>query len=444
MSVSAGPPGFQGLSLEQAPPLSLPAAFFLVAPLGMLLTGVLLLLLGTDALSMRLMPGAYAATHLGALLFLGAVMMGALYQTIPVVAGASVPGVRLGFAVLGLLVAGVASLVMGLLTGQAMALLAAPALLGTAALLFLGPVAVALARAPTRSETVTGMRLAVGGFAVVVTIGAGLALVRAGRFTPPGDFGGWVTAHAVLGGCVWVGGLIAALSWQVLPMFYLSQPPGRLVRRGTLAALAFTLIAAPVGVLSGFGPPGVLACGVPAFVAVFLVHPVVTLRAIARRKRRRADASLDFWRLGLVGGLLTAILAVATVSFDAPRLAVALGFCALWGWAGCIVHGMLCRIVPFLVWFHRFSVVPEPVGGSDSVGRQPGGVSTQPERELPTMRSLLPEVFVRRGRNVHAATVVVGLAACLVPFDPLARGAGALLCVNAGLLFWHLWGTLRR
>ncbi len=109
-------PSAGGLRTDQAPPLSIPASFFLVAPVAMIASGVLLASSDVVLVS-RLMPFAMAATHLGTLGFLGALMLGALYQMIPVVAGVPVPWVRLAHVVHALFVAGLGMLVAGLALG---------------------------------------------------------------------------------------------------------------------------------------------------------------------------------------------------------------------------------------------------------------------------------------------------------------------------------------
>jgi hypothetical protein len=72
-----------------------------------------------------------------------------------------------------------------------------------------------------------------------------------------------------------------------------------------------------------------------------------------------------------------------------------------------IIHGMLTRIVPFLVWFHRFASL---------VGEVP----------VPSTRSLLPDRWTRLGFGLHLASVVAGVAG-------IASGAGLLIQLT-GLL----------
>ncbi|MFB1509785.1 MAG: hypothetical protein AADX96_10675, partial [Thiocapsa sp. C3-sup] len=113
-----------GLSLDQAPPIDIPARFFLTAPLFAIAAGLLLAWQGPTLLVSRWMPGALAATHLIAIGYLGLIMCGALLQMLPVVAGAPVPAVRLvGTLTHLLLTGGAAGLAWGLGGGGAAAVL---------------------------------------------------------------------------------------------------------------------------------------------------------------------------------------------------------------------------------------------------------------------------------------------------------------------------------
>src|SRR5690606_12272075 len=110
--------------------------------------GALLMVEGGGLLSLRWVPSTIALVHLGTLGFLGCTMLGALYQMVPVVAGAVVPAPRAAHGVVLALLGGTAALVLGLTIGLAGALKAATLLLGLALLAFLVPAGWALARAP--------------------------------------------------------------------------------------------------------------------------------------------------------------------------------------------------------------------------------------------------------------------------------------------------------
>ena len=70
------------LSLEQAPPISVPFRFFLSAPLFLLLAALALLAAGPDALGSRWMPALLGITHLITLGFMSMVMSGAESETV--------------------------------------------------------------------------------------------------------------------------------------------------------------------------------------------------------------------------------------------------------------------------------------------------------------------------------------------------------------------------
>ena len=222
------------------------------------------------------------------------------------------------------------------------------------------------------------------------------------------DWIGWLRAHIGVGVVVWVGGLITAVSWQVIPMFYLTDPLPRWSQRVTLVAVLVSLIAPLVALGLGLGFVWVTWGRLPGALAVWLLHPAVALRALGRRRRRRPDASVWFWRAGLWCAPAALLAGVAAAVLQDPRAPVLFGWLAIWGWAGLIVHGMLTRIIPFLVWFHRFA---------DEIGRT----------KVVPMRRLLPDRWVRVAFAAHVATVMVGALAILVQWGPVVRVAGLAL-----------------
>jgi hypothetical protein len=215
------------------------------------------------------------------------------------------------------------------------------------------------------------------------------------------------------------------VSWQVVPMFYLAEAVPRWSQRATLAAVAAALAGAPVLALAGAGPTPVAIAVAPAALFVWIVHPVLTARALHRRKRRRVDGSVRFWWAGLACAPLALPLALGALLGADPRWSVGLGFIVVWGSAGLIVHGMLSRIVPFLVWFHRYS----PLVGTVAV---------------PSMRGLLPDGRIRAALAVHVVAGVAGAAAIATGSALLGRATGALLVATGAGLGLNLVHTLRR
>jgi hypothetical protein len=187
-----------GLSFEQAPPISVPLRFFLTAPWFGALAAALLLWLGPAAVQNRWLPPMIAATHLMTLGFLGLVMIGAMLQMLPVVAGSPVSRPRLvAGPVHGLLVPGILALAGGLLSGRGWPVHLALVLLGPGFAVFVAAAGLSLKRAGAANPTVTAMRLAIAGLAIAVALGLTLASNYA--------FGWWLRACWAGSGCWWRG-----------------------------------------------------------------------------------------------------------------------------------------------------------------------------------------------------------------------------------------------
>ncbi|MFC1776296.1 hypothetical protein ACFL3I_03010 [Pseudomonadota bacterium] len=407
-----------GLSLDQAPQLSVPMSFFLTVPAGILLAGCILITTGMAALISPWMPQTLALTHAGTLGVLAMGMIGALYQMTPVVAGTAVPLTRIAHIVHVFLLAGLAGLAWRLLGGPASAMSAAIVCFTIALLAFLLPLAWALLGSATKNDTVRGMQLAVLSLVVITVTGLSMAQGFAGGIFSENRML-WVQFHLTVALLGWVGGLIMAVSWQVVPMFYLASNVSKTTMRwffwlllsGLILPLVVALSAAKINSSVSHGQ--LLAIGaLPAALVIWLLHPALILRKISRRKRKRSDASLLFWKAGLGTALLMIPVTTAVLLLPDPRWQVLFGWLAIWGWAAMIMHGMLSRIVPFLVWYHRFS---------PRLGFEP----------VPSMRSLLSQQRIKTGFVLHLASVALGVIAIFTQVQLLAQLTGLLLVAVA-------------
>jgi hypothetical protein len=422
-----------GLRLDQAPPLSIPFSFFVTAPIFLMAAGALALLWGDVLVLSRYMVQAIAFTHALTLGVLTMVIFGALYQMTPVVAAAPVPVVGFARVVHASLVVGTASLLVTLLGPVPIMAYVSMGFLSIAWLGFLGPVGLALLRSKASDdETVRGMRAALLAVLIVWFLGVWIAHGHAnGKF--PGPRPWFMTVHIGVALLGFIGCLIVAVSYQVLPMFYLSPALTHTRKRWLVHACIVSSVCAPALLtacmlvgregaqqLAGLLPITLL----PAAFAVWVLHPYWTWRALAARKRLRADASLRFWWLGLASAPLCLVLGVASVVSDHPSFELAFAFCALCGWALSIVHGMLYRIGPFLIWFHRLSHL---------IGVVP----------VPSAAKLLPERWTRAAYRAHVLMLVLGALAITLRSGLLARALGGTMCVLAALIALALLHLVR-
>jgi hypothetical protein len=411
-----------GLSFEQAPPFSLPLRFFLTAPL-FLLAAAGLIVWAPEALASRWTPQALALTHALTLGFLAMVMLGALLQMLPVVAGASLPAARwiawVGHVSLTL---GTLALMTGFLNAEPAAYGIAIVLLGGGFAVFLAAASISLARA-VASVTVNGIRFAVLSLAVTLLLGLALALLRAGWWIPPAVEAA-IAAHVAFGLLGWVLLLVIGVAYQVVPMFQITPPyPPRLAR--WLAATLFALLLLHASVLLFF--PAAVPAVDAALAYAILVFAVATLRLQSRRRRKLPDVTLDYWRLGMASLLacvavwLAAQLRPAWADSDAYPLL--LGVLFLGGFAVSVVNGMLYKIVPFLAWFHLQAQLQAKAGS------------------IPTMKEMIAERRMRGQFRLHLAACV--LLAGAVVWPQLAIAAGSVLALSALLLWVNLLSAVR-
>jgi hypothetical protein len=341
------------LSFEQAPPIAAPFRFFLTAPLFAILAGMLLLWSGPELLASRWTPSALALTHLITVGFMLQVMLGAMIQILPVVAGANMARpLLMSSLVHAAIVPGALLLTAGLLTSQPLALQLAVLLLGIGIALFLGAAGHALPGVRSTNPTIRGLQLALIGLGVTAGLGMLLAVARDGSYGLPVLL---LTAiHLGWGLVGWGVVLLAAVALVVVPMFQITPPfPAWFARVFSWAVLSVLSL---WSIAVGAGWPWPSAFLADAVVLTAAVFAALTLQVQRRSKRARFDASQHYWRLAMLS-----VLAACALWFAADSLPVVAerqewpllcGVLALLGGFMSVMIGMLYKIVPFLVWLH--------------------------------------------------------------------------------------------
>ncbi|MHB0990045.1 MAG: hypothetical protein ACYC3O_04010 [Burkholderiales bacterium] len=409
------------LSLQQAPPISVPFRFFLSAPLFLLAAALLLLLAGPQAVASRWTPAMLALTHLFTLGFLTMNMLGALMQMLPVVADSPVSRPLLtSWLVHVPLTAGAAMLTAGLFFSQSGLLDVAIILLGFAFAVFLGSTAYGFT-ARVLNDTTRAIRFA--GIALSLTAFTGIAL--AGTLTGYVNISirQFLPLHAAWGLPGWTGLLVIGVAYQVVPMFQLTPAYPRHLVRWLAAAIFLLLIAGSLASLPTFVQAAWFAqTGVAAAYAVFAV---ATLQLQQKRRRKTGDVTLQFWRIGMFSLLGAAMLSMAQglggISAD-PRYPIALGMLFIVGFAVSVISGMLYKIVPFLVWFH--------LNARSGAGRA-----------VPNMKQIIPDLAARRHMRTHLAALLLLLSGLEVPL--LIYPAAFMLALASCLLWLNLFAAIR-
>ena len=409
-----------GLAYEDTPPLSAPLRFFLTAPLFGLVAGLVLLFDG-ELLVSRWTPGALAVVHLFAAGFMLQVMLGALLQILPVVAGAAFPApLRIAGITLVLLGAGAASLAFGLGVGAPGAIVGGGALLACGLVIFLVASLIGLTRAaPAQgaSRTPRDLRLALAALGLTTVLGIVLAVALGGGVALPVALPTLVDLHAIWAWLGWGGLLLAATSWVVVPMFQITPAyPARFTRfwaPGTLAVL----LAWSLSLIAGLNALTLVLSAL--LLAAAAGYALQTLKLQRNSRRTTPDAPFRAFRLSMLALLGSLAALLVSMVHDAPQWPVLAGVLVFHGTFAGAISAMLYKIVPFLTWLNL----------------------PQSRIRAPNMKKLLPDPPIRNQLRLHAAALAALVVAVAAP--AAAPLAGLLVAAEFAWLLANLLRAVR-
>lgn len=377
----AGTPA-AGLASALAPAVTLPLRF--------VLTGVLSLLGGLGLLAVRpdiLATYHYnqyvvAATHLFVLGFVSSIVMGAVYQLVPVALETRLHSERLAKWQFVFHVVGFAGMVAMFWVWNLKQVGHFGSVLAVGVGMFVYNIGRTLCRVPRWTVVATGITSALAWLSLTVLAGLAVAAAKctydsvetlapanplwaalkglqsAAGYVRRFDAIGVMHAHAHLGvaGCFIM--LIMSVSYKLVPMFLLSELQNE--RRARLSIQLLNVAVAGLFVTLVGRSPWKLAFALVglAGVAVYLCE----MRAIvAARKRRVIDWGIRYFltALGVLGATVLLGVGLAWPGLPATEFTAQLenvyGLLGILGVVAFTILGFLYKIVPFIVWYHRYS-----------------------------------------------------------------------------------------
>lgn len=339
---------FNGLSIDQAPPISAPLRFFLTAPLFAIFAGILIFSSDTHTLMSRYSLESIVITHAITIGFFGFVMLGALTQMLPVLASAKIPHVKLvtSYAHLFLLFGSV-FMFWGLLQQSTLLNSMAFVALGVGFMLLLIPIAIAIGGVANFSATVKSMANSI--FFAFLTVFMGLFLLSSYISNEMSEFHTTVAnIHSVLGIFGFAGILIIGVSFQVLPMFYVAPKFKNFCKKRVIWLIPTGLL----GWLFLHLYDESYALFAKLWITLFFWAFATTVwKKLNARRRPISDVTVWYWRTASISLTLGAFLWIFDEYFKHEYIvmvAVLIGG----GFIMSIIMGMLYKIVSFLVWFH--------------------------------------------------------------------------------------------
>jgi len=401
----------KGLSLDQAPPISAPLRFFLTAPLFGIMASVLLFFVEPSVIMSRFSPETIAFVHLITIGVFSLVMLGAVQQMLPVLAGVTLPWAlnvaRIAHASLSI---GVIALVYGLFNSNALSLSVAMVLLGIGFMTLLVAIVVAFKKVDNFTATVRSMVASVSIAFIILMLGEHLLAAHATQ-----NISAWqlilADIHATLAIFGFVGLLIIGVTFQVLPMFYVAPRFKRFCKKYVLWLILTGLLV--WSLFSIIFPQGSWL-GKFIIALFFFAFATTVLKKLKERRRPISDVTIWYWQTGAFSLMIGLLLWLANDFIEEDIVGIVAIFIG-GGFMLSIVTGMLYKIVPFLTWFHL-----------NALGYM----------QIPTMRELISARVAKVQYFLYVSALVLGIASYWV--DAALSVGAVLLAISFILLEYNL------
>lgn len=415
------------LGTSNSPPLKVPLPFFIAGALAFVLVNLTLVLDGNRLLEYYLLPDDLALNHLVVLGWLTMVMMGAIYQLAPVVFQTRLHAQRLAVWQFWLYLAGVAGLVLSFRSLWTPGLAAFGSTVLVAVSFFLYLMVRTLWRPP--AWPVTGHYVAHSLSYLGMTVLSGLTFaldLHFHWFPIPQHV---LAAHIDLGLIGWFTLTLMGVSYQLLPMFALVHGHSLHLARWVLRCVNVGVILLFFSLLLDLPRPIFLA-SVAALAAGILTYVFDVYRMFRLRRRRIIDLTQQHTICSTLCLLAALAVGVRLALFNPDGVSaqtagyLGLAYLTLAGWLSFAIMGQLYKILPFLVWLHRYS---------ERVGREP----------VPLLRDLYSERRARIAFWVYVTGFLIVTASLFAANATGIRLGGLLTLAGSAGFAWTFVEVLR-
>ena len=227
------------------------------------------------------------------------------------------------------------------------------------------------------------------------------------------------TLHLQMGLLGWIGFLIFGVGFHVIPMFYLlSKPFSDKQARGILLTAFGSLSALSTGSILGMSKDWLLLFSLPGLASVFYFSYTL-LRMLYQRKRKVHDSTLRLWQGGILALCLSLPLGLSHLVSPGQQWLFLFGIFFIGGFAISVSIGMLYKIVPFLIWFHRFSSLIGQI-------------------RVPLLKDLLPKRLPAIQAFLHGVSLLLVCSGIFLQEDLSIRIGAGLWMVSSLMLLIHL------
>lgn len=367
----------QGLSLTQAPPISVPFRFFLSAPIFGVLISLIFLVFPFDEVSNEYHNVSIGLIHLFTLGILTMIIFGAMQQMMPVLAGAVVSKPKL-FAniVHSSLFIGTICMSFSFILDMKQLLYIGVLFLSLSFLSFFIVCIKLLFEVKFLTSTVKAMRLFSLSGLITFILGFYLAFSHIDSNITE-NYLVFVNTHILFGLLGFAFLLIIGVSFQVIPMFYVALDFPKFIQHKVPIILFITLF---ISFFFFYFEINFLFLKF-IFVVIILSFAYFALKSLNNRKRPVFDVTLWYWKFSLICLIISMIIWL----FDIFESNYILAICFAFGFLYSLLQGMVYKIIPFLSWFH---------------------LNSKGYFSIPTIREFIDERWIKLHFSLHFFSII--------------------------------------
>ena len=403
----------QGLSLDQAPPISIPFRFFLSAPIFGVLISLVFFFSPFYEISNQYSYLAIGVVHLFTLGILSMIIFGAMQQMMPVLAGAIIKKPRL-FAniVHPSLVLGTLFMSFSFIFEIKMLLHIGVLFLTISFLTFFIFSIKLLFKVEFLTSTVKAMRLfSIAGF---ITLILGLYLAIGHMSSNIGEqHYAFVNMHILFALFGFALLIIMGVSFQVIPMFYVALDFPKFVQNRVPLILLFLLFVSTLFLYLGIN----FLVLKFLFVALIISYCFYALKSLNNRRRPVFDVTLWYWKFSLSALVLSMIIWLFDIFDSNYILTIVFAF----GFLYSLLQGMVYKIIPFLAWFH---------------------LNSKGYFKLPTIREFIEERYIKLHFFFHVFSLIFFIAAYFI--NSFIYMASFLFLISNIIFFINVLTAIRK
>ncbi|MDA3908805.1 MAG: hypothetical protein PF437_06935 [Sulfurimonas sp.] len=397
------------ISQDFAPPFKLIAPFFILGGLFYLLTSFFIFSFSIEDLSYA-NPKILAFVHLFLLGFVMMIIFGAMAQLVPVVLEVGHFGVELFYAIWPLLLIGTSLMVLGFLYSPSLLPYGGVIVL-VSMMIFVSEIFMTIFKVKKLTLVMSSVLISNTFLFFGIIFGLLMALSYAGTIDV--DISSLLKGHVylVIGGYISI--TIIGLSVVLVPMFTLSHGFSMKPLTIAISMMSFAVILVAFSSLVHFRMGeyfGYLLSATSMLFYFYLIYIIYTTRP---RKEN------DIYALSLIFSYSSMIVAIVIgllyFVLHKEALLLASAWLVFFGFFGFLITGHIYKIIPFLVWFERFSPL---------VGKQ----------KVPMLADMVPKNSSKAQFLFSAIGVVIIAIAIIVASDKLI-GAGASFMFVGALAF---------